>query len=1052
MKKFYLIIAILFLYCSIKSQTKNSPIAQNDTITTISESEVIIDVLLNDYDPDGDEIEVRNILSPQHGDAYEDGTYVYYTADFYVGKDSLKYKIKDINCNVSDYAWIFITVDTNTNIPVAVNDTFSVTKLVPTGLNLIENDTDPNGDEIKIFEVRKLYSGYDIEISEDSLSVLFTSDYPLEREDFDFEYRIIEKDTETGYYSDWVSVFVESIENPDIPTAVADAYETAGGIPVDCYVLENDINPSEATLNIIITSNPEHGAAEVVGNHIVYTPDYSYQGNDFYTYKIFLEEFPCLYSKTQNTIDVAKNESCPVAVNDIENGNCGEEVVVDVLANDYDPDGADIEIMEIEGGYFTTLEVVDNKVVYSQIININTNSDEFRYRIREVNNPDSYSEWAKVKLELEQNSDYPIAEKDYASVVAGQSIEIDVLQNDLIDGFNPEVFPVEENQYGLLKKSENNTLIFSPYMSVENTTVNLVYMLRDNEVTYMSFGEIEVNITQNKSYDSLDINNINAGIHSDGFLFCNLNEVIDENPSDFSPHFEFPKGSGLHTIFSSAIWIGGLDENDSLHLAAQRYKQVGYDFQAGPVSSDYSGDDYFAKWNRLWKLNKTDVNYHRNNYWKEGYVPIDAIISWPGSGDIDNGQAEKLAPFYDKNNNGVYEPMEGDHPLIRGDQTVLFIFNDDRTHTETKGGSMKVEIHGMAYAYNQPEDNLLNNTVFVHYDVYNRSQNTYHDTYFASWTDLDIGYAFDDYVGSDVVLSSFFGYNGYETDPNYGENPPVQSVTILSGSLMDSDNIDNPVDNCSFGVNGQNFGDGIVDNERFGMTRFIYNNNSSGNTGDPNIAPEYYNYLKGLSKDGTPIFPDGPDCLFMFPGDSDPCDWGTEANLPNGAYNLNGPYWTEESVGNEPGDRRGLGVTGPFTFNSGDIQEIELAYAIGQGDGNTSSYEQLIENLNDLFNRMDEGEIIVPNESLAVAENKPQKSIIQVYPNPSRKSIYLNIVSEISVDVEYSIYNSMGNNVLNDYMKTNSQYKVDISKLIKGLYIIKLHFDNKTYQKKFIKL
>jgi len=236
------------------------------------------------------------------------------------------------------------------------------------------------------------------------------------------------------------------------------------------------------------------------------------------------------------------------------------------------------------------------------------------------------------------------------------------------------------------------------------------------------------------------------------------------------------------------------------------------------------------------------------------------------------------------------------------------------------------------------------------------------------------------------------------------------------------------------------------------MTRFIYNNNSSGNTGDPYIAPEYYNYLKGLWKDGTPIFPEGPECLFMFPGNSDPCDWGTEANLPNYAYNHNGPYWTEESVGNEPGDRRGLGVTGPFTFKSGDIQEIELAYAIGQGDGNTSSYDQLIENLNDLFNRMDDGEIIVPNESLSVAENDTQKSFIKVYPNPSRKSIYINIVSEATVDVEYSIYNSMGNILLNDLMKTNSQNKVDISKLKKGVYIIKLHYNNKAYQRKFIKL
>jgi hypothetical protein len=147
-------------------------------------------------------------------------------------------------------------------------------------------------------------------------------------------------------------------------------------------------------------------------------------------------------------------------------------------------------------------------------------------------------------------------------------------------------------------------------------------------------------------------------------------------------------------------------------LAGRRYKSRGYDFQIGPVSDSYEGESFFRKWSRVWKLNKEDIEYHKNNYWHQDYQPIPAIAEWPGNGDVSNGQAEQLAPFFDKDNNSIYEPMRGDYPLIRGDQCILFIYNDDKIHTDTKGKRMKVEIQGMAYAFNEPENEILNNTIF----------------------------------------------------------------------------------------------------------------------------------------------------------------------------------------------------------------------------------------------------------------------------------------------------------------------------------------------------
>ena len=51
-------------------------------------------------------------------------------------------------------------------------------------------------------------------------------------------------------------------------------------------------------------------------------------------------------------------------------------------------------------------------------------------------------------------------------------------------------------------------------------------------------------------------------------------------------------------------------------------------------------------------------------------------------------------------------------------------------------------------------------------------------------------------------------------------------------------------------INGVNFGDGIVDNERFGMRRFVSHNNDHSVVGDPSVAYRYYYMLRGYWKDG----------------------------------------------------------------------------------------------------------------------------------------------------------------------------------------------------------
>ena len=440
------------------------------------------------------------------------------------------------------------------------------------------------------------------------------------------------------------------------------------------------------------------------------------------------------------------------------------------------------------------------------------------------------------------------------------------------------------------------------------------------------------------------------------------------------------------------------------------------------------------------------------------------------------GQPEKLAPFSDRNGNGIYEPFDGDYPEIRGDQCLFFIFNDDRgPHLESQGNKLRAEIHGMAYAWDIPTDSAFNNTVFLSYKIFNRSQHTYDSVYLGMFTDIDIGYMNDDYIGCDVERSMYYGYNGTPIDGTgqpyaYGENPPAQCVIFIGGPLMDADGIDNPrYDSeghqlCDVSVNGINFGDSIVDNERLGMRKFVYMNNSGGGVPfymtDPLFAPEYYQFLRGIWKDGTRMIYGGnahlsaggygPECDFMFPGESDSLNWGSGCIPPNGPVN-----WTETTAGNYPNDRRCMGSTGPFTFHPGDVQDMDIAFSWARDYGSRSSLGS-VEKLRLMTN-------IVNNAFVAntLPNGKPFVGIpdrvenhqlpLNVYPNPASNQVSVVFSQGMESKAIIEFYTIQGK-VLLVKEKANNEYKInlDVSELEGGFYFIRVTTESDITTKKIL--
>ncbi len=770
-------------------------------------------------------------------------------------------------------------------------------------------------------------------------------------------------------------------------------------------------------------------------------------------------------------IDIEHNPDLPIANPDSVDATAMIPATFYPLENDSDPLGdsiviKDVDILHAQG----LLNYTDTSITYTPYFN-NSQKEIIRYRIKKKNLPEAYSDWASIYINVSVNTEYFQAINDYYTVMAGMPIEFNVLKNDL----NPTNDSIElwmaKANHGSARKINDSTIRYISYMNYSGIdSVEYIITFTSGPIPF-SKAYSKLNVQNNYSFRKLNINNVNAGVNSRGLLFGKRN-YIDFQKDYFEPSYEVPANSGKHTIFCTRFWIYGMDDQNELHGASERYNQVGYDFHVGPIANDF-GTNFLIKWRKIWKLNKSEVEYHKANWWKTGYTAIGEILTWPGNGDVSNGEAEIIAPFFDKDNNGIYEPMQGDYPIIRGDQTLFFVMNDNIEHTESKGNPMKVEVHMMVYGFDLPDDTIFWNSTFVHMDVFNRSDQTYYDCYAGCWSDFDLGYAWDDYMGCNVELGYMYTYNGYDIDGNgepgtYGADPPVQSIAILGGPYLDPDGIDNPrFDNqglplCDESINGLNFGDSIVDNERLGMTGFMYHNNDGGNQGDPNIATDYYNYLRSYWKDNTKMLYGGnahmtsgavgPECNFMFPGDSDTCNWGTGGVVPNGGFNQNGYYWTEETVGNNPNDRRGLASMGPFTFQPNQKHEIDLALAwtrdtIGNGiGGSLNLMKEYIKALRRAF-ILDS----VPNGSsfFSISERRNTGIKINIYPNPARDVIFIRF-EHILKEGYYQIYSFNGQLCLKGEIKSSNQFMINTSNLKPGLHVLVIYSGNGITSRKFI--
>ncbi len=421
------------------------------------------------------------------------------------------------------------------------------------------------------------------------------------------------------------------------------------------------------------------------------------------------------------------------------------------------------------------------------------------------------------------------------------------------------------------------------------------------------------------------INNVRARLTTGGDVWWNSNDGRYVVPK------VAPGLPEVSSIFAGAVWLGGVDPAGNLKLAAQTYGRAErqFDFFPGPLNSNgKTNKETCSRWDKFFVVKGESIREHLRNWnaavragkpYDPNKIPRD-IKGWPASGndyfeEIHNfslpSTRQGLAGFWDQDGDGNYNPELGDFPVIevRGcldkpqfpDEMIFWVYNDaGNIHSESQGDPIQMEVQVQAFSYATNDE--INDMTFQRYKLINRAVESIDSTYFAMWVDPDLGCFTDDYVGCDTSRSLAFIYNEDALDGTTGCTCDGAVNTYCDEvPLLGIDYFRGPLDE-----NG----------EEIGMSSFTYYNNRQvgspiPGTTDPANAQEYYNYLSGSWRDGTPFtfgddaYQDGAAIRYAF------------TDTPN-----NNRGWTMCSADIPFGDRRTIQASGPFRLDPGALNEL----------------------------------------------------------------------------------------------------------------------------------
>jgi hypothetical protein len=555
----------------------------------------------------------------------------------------------------------------------------------------------------------------------------------------------------------------------------------------------------------------------------------------------------------------------------------------------------------------------------------------------------------------------------------------------------------------------------------------------------------------------LGVNNVRARLKNAGDLWWDGNEARYIVPN------LGPGQAEVAAIFAGSLWIGGYDEQGNLKLAAPTYGADSNqsDYFAGPLDEQGQTDIFQCdRFDQIWSTTSANIDTFLQDWNDNGVLdnPVpSSLLKWPGRGNphsfSQNGFSlpnQALAPFFDQNNDGIYDPLDGDYPDIRdADEGHWMVFNDKgNAHTDSGGEPLGVEIHLLAYAY-KSTDEAINNATFYEYTLLNKSGGRLDSVFAALWVDADLGCPSDDYIGCSPQRNLAYAYNRDAVDGSSGcscqgvntycEDIPLIGIKLLDGALA-----------------GRNFGPGGTlvtppvgqtpdTTLRLGMTSFMhYRSGSVSPTPpsvlrDPQTPQEYYRLMTGHWRDGTPLTSGGSG---YNPQSTDYVSFSFPGNPSDGAG------WSMCAANTPTIDPRMVISSGPFRMEAGEANSLSFAVIFQAGAPHPCPDVSGLEAIADEVHFFYDGTVFTAADEPLSAKRGP----LEIVPNLFSQQASVKLPATVKGEVWMEIFTAQGQRVRKErHVPRNGEIPIDRGALNPGVYFCRvMDGTRKVYNGRFV--
>ncbi len=364
--------------------------------------------------------------------------------------------------------------------PSARNDSATVNEDGEVTLDVLENDTDPEGDSLTVSNTNQPSNGQ-VNCTNGG-QCTYTPEANFNGED-SFTYTA--SDGNGGTDQGKVAVTVKAIN--DTPKAQADTYTTDedNTLTVDAPgVLDNDSDPDNNQLTAEVASQPQSGNLALNPNgSFTYEPEANFNGEDSFTYKACDgAATPACSEPVQAKITVSPVNDAPVAKDDSATTPGDLPKNIDVLANDTDAEGDTLTVQEFTQGSGGTVEKNPDRSLRYIPDDTFTGEDAFTYTVADGNGGTAE---ATVTVNVTPGvNDPPVSKDDTYTTKEDNDLTVSapgVLDNDA-DPENDTLTAVEVNgpSNGALTLVEDGSFTYKPNKDY-NGTDTFTYKATDGQ-------------------------------------------------------------------------------------------------------------------------------------------------------------------------------------------------------------------------------------------------------------------------------------------------------------------------------------------------------------------------------------------------------------------------------------------------------------------------------------------------------------------------------------------------------------------------------------------